>query len=258
MSDQPEKSFEERAKTERELWNQGLQRDLYTRVLAHCSAYAGDARLAKVREALRAGHNARVLEIGSHEWIDWLEDTDITPTELHCINISERELERGQQVTETSRLKPVFHLMDAHALQFGDDSFDVVFGGAILHHLELERALKEIRRVLKPGGSMVFLEPLDTNPVAKLVRLLTPRARTPDETPFTFRELAILRRYFEPSISFYELMSVPFGVLSGLLFRNPHNFLTRLAFWLDQRVLIHIPGLRYFYRNMVIVSSPRA
>lgn len=254
----PEPDYAHRAQKEREQWNQGLKRDLYSRILSHCGAFTAEARLARIAQALQPAEGRRVLEIGSHEWINFLEPTGITPAELHCINISEKEIEIGRQFIETSRLKPQFHLMDAHELQFEDDSFDVVFGGAILHHLQLDRALSEIRRVLKPGGSIVFLEPLDTNPVAKLVRLLTPQARTPDELPFTFKELGILRSHFDVDISFYELLSVPFGVLSGFVFRNPKNFLTRFAYWLDHRLLIHVPGLRYLYRNMVITNRPSA
>ena len=55
------------------------------------------------------------------------------------------------------------------------ESFDFVYGCAILHHLDYHRALDEICRVLKPGGRILFAEPLGINPVAKLVRLVTPR-----------------------------------------------------------------------------------
>ena len=46
---------------------------------------------------------------------------------------------------------------DAESLPFGDGSFDLVLGHAVLHHLpDLERAFTEFHRVLKPGGRIVF------------------------------------------------------------------------------------------------------
>ena len=46
---------------------------------------------------------------------------------------------------------------DAEELPFEDDSFDLVFGHAVLHHLpDLDRAFGEFRRVLRPGGRLFF------------------------------------------------------------------------------------------------------
>jgi len=46
---------------------------------------------------------------------------------------------------------------DASALPFADDSFDIVFGHAVLHHLpDLAGSMAELRRVLRPGGVIAF------------------------------------------------------------------------------------------------------
>jgi SAM-dependent methyltransferase len=46
---------------------------------------------------------------------------------------------------------------DAEALPFENNSFDVVFGHAVLHHIpDLPQAFREFRRVLKPGGLIAF------------------------------------------------------------------------------------------------------
>jgi ubiquinone/menaquinone biosynthesis C-methylase UbiE len=46
---------------------------------------------------------------------------------------------------------------EAAKLPFPDDSFDLVFGHAVLHHLpDLDAAFREFRRVLRPGGSVAF------------------------------------------------------------------------------------------------------
>ena len=48
---------------------------------------------------------------------------------------------------------------DAHRLPFPSDSLDLVIANSALHHLDPERIVSEIGRVLKPGGRLHFLEP---------------------------------------------------------------------------------------------------
>ena len=46
---------------------------------------------------------------------------------------------------------------DAERLPFADESFDLVFGHAVLHHIpDLPRAFAEFMRVLRPGGTLLF------------------------------------------------------------------------------------------------------
>src|ERR1700712_55144 len=46
---------------------------------------------------------------------------------------------------------------DAERIPYDDNSFDLVVGHAVLHHIpDVELSLKEVLRVLKPGGRFVF------------------------------------------------------------------------------------------------------
>ncbi|MEQ9609603.1 MAG: class I SAM-dependent methyltransferase [Kiloniellaceae bacterium] len=100
------------------------------------------------------------------------------------IDISDVAIARGGQRAADNGLTNVrLEAMNAEAMTFPDDTFDLVFGSGILHHLDVERAFAEINRVLRPGGRAVFVEPLGHNPAIELYRRLTPGARTPDEHP---------------------------------------------------------------------------
>ena len=73
--------------------------------------------------------------------------TDISPGMLSRLERSAAEL--GVRV-ETAACQ-------ASALPFDDDSFDLVFGHAVLHHLpDLDAGFREFRRVLRPGGVVAF------------------------------------------------------------------------------------------------------
>ena len=60
-------------------------------------------------------------------------------------------------------------IMDCENLGFKDNSFDLIFGRAILHHLNLEKSSKEISRVLCKNGKAVFIEHLGMNPLINFV-----------------------------------------------------------------------------------------
>jgi ubiquinone/menaquinone biosynthesis C-methylase UbiE len=60
--------------------------------------------------------------------------------------------------------KMKFIVGDAHNLKFKDNSFDAVFIMEVLEHVEDPiQVLKEVKRILKPGGYGVFLVPSDND-----------------------------------------------------------------------------------------------
>lgn len=62
---------------------------------------------------------------------------------------------------------------DCASLPLGDASADIVFCHQTFHHLvEQERALAEFRRVLKPGGVLLFAESTDAYIKSWVIRLL--------------------------------------------------------------------------------------
>ena len=54
------------------------------------------------------------------------------------------------------------HLADACDTGLPSNSFDVVFVNSTLHHVDLNKALKEIKRILKNGGELCLIEPRAT------------------------------------------------------------------------------------------------
>ncbi|MDI6752488.1 MAG: class I SAM-dependent methyltransferase [bacterium] len=84
-------------------------------------------------------------------------------------------------------------------LCFADESFDYIFGNGVLHHLDLKMSIPQIKRVLKPGGVAFFIEPLAYNPFIKVYRWMAKGVRTFDERPFTWQDIALLKRHFPHS-----------------------------------------------------------
>lgn len=60
--------------------------------------------------------------------------------------------------------------MRADPTSFPAASFDRIHGLGILHHIGIEAGLKEVARLLRPGGIGVFLEPLGDDPKVEAVK----------------------------------------------------------------------------------------
>jgi len=245
---------EQRKLREVQIWDSGaLKRTRYEMMLAH--ANAGPARMRRdvfIKEAVADLGDKRVLEIGSQAWGAVLWKFRIAPKSLTCINISQTELDSGKLAAERDNFPAEFKIMDAHHLEFPDNHFDFVYGVAILHHLDFPTAMREVARVTKPGGRILFVEPLRLNPVARLIRRLTPAARTPDERPLGREELQMIDTWFSTNHLYTELFYTPAAVVSPMIFKSPNNWLTRESDNLDQILVDKFPSLGVFCRTVTI------
>ena len=256
-----EVSIEERVLNEKEAYRKQIDRKKYNAAFGHAQAgYPVNRRDAIYASVLKKGKDKKVLEIGSTSWRKFIDFENYPPKELICINISEVELEKGRKrasnLNTSAHCNHTFQIMDAHKLEFPDNTFDICFGQEILHHLDYEAATKEIARVLKPGGEMIFIEPLGRNPIGKLVRWLTPTKRTDFEKPVSKKEVEIFKKYFKIDLFYSQLFYVPAGAISKYLFKSPKNPFTYIAHKLDlglEKIFRGFIGL--YYRQIIIKGT---
>lgn len=165
-------------------------------------------------------------------------------------DISEAEIEKGRREGLDLRVA------DAHHLAYGDASFDLIVGSAILHHLDLPVALREIQRILRPGGRAVFLEPLAHNPILRLGRALTPSARTADEHPLRVSDWKLCSELF-PGFRHFEAecLTIPLMPLNLLVPRSWQKPLARRLTELDKRALARAPRLRPYARTTFLILA---
>jgi ubiquinone/menaquinone biosynthesis C-methylase UbiE len=172
------------------------------------------------------------------------------------IDVSEGEIEQARESAEKEGFadRSRFLAADAHATGFPDDSFDLIVGTSILHHLDLRVALEELRRILRPGGRAVFLEPLVHNPLLRLGRALTPSARTPDEHPLTTSDWEMCASIFDDFHHYeHEFLTIPLMPLNLILPLAVQRAFARRVGELDDRVLARFPATRKYARISFLV-----
>lgn len=161
----------------------------------------------------------------------------------------------------TLRRRAARHRLDIRALEmradptsFANDSFDRIHGLGILHHIGIERGLQEVARLLRPGGTGVFLEPMGDSPTVEAVkawlmkygRFLADFDRVTDhECTLTWRDVERAVRPFRNSALYpYHLLYRGKRFVPGRALDAVRRF--------DTSLLTLVPALRRFAGAVVI------
>jgi SAM-dependent methyltransferase len=247
-----------RHEREREFHNQAYSDD---RRQALWSIYdLAEASWDWLRDAAAGAGAARprVLELGcGNEAQAW--HLAKMGAEVVGIDISDVAVDQAKEkaVAEGVSDRTEFLRMDAEAPDFPAESFDVVCGASILHHLDLGTAYAGIARVMRPDGQAVFLEPLGHNPVINAFRNRTPEMRTEDEHPLLEPDLRLAGDYFgDVKARFFHLATLAAIPLRG----RPGFDAARRALDAADRVLFRAvpPARRHAWIVGLRLSRPRA
>ena len=161
--------------------------------LAATARYEFDRRVESLTK------NSRVLVVGCAEG-------GVTPSirrgAVHAlgVDIAEEPIRKLAKAIEEEGLADRAKVMVANAENLPDidqQSFDLIYCTGVLHHLNIETAMKEWCRILDRNGSVVMLEPMAYSPFVAIYRFFTPSMRSVDEHPLKPRDFKILHNYFE-------------------------------------------------------------
>lgn len=175
------------------------------------------------------------------------------------IDISEVSIKNAQNLAKKEGLedKASFFVMDAEKTEFPDNHFDGILCGGVLHHLNIGSAFKEMRRILKPDGTIICNEPLAYNPVFQLYRKLTPHLRTKWEMEhiLTRKDIFLAKNYFERIetrfFHLFTLLAVPFRNLSFF------DLILGVLEKIDS-VMLRLPGFQWLaWQAIFILSEPK-
>ena len=174
---------------------------------------------------------------------------DISPDGIEKVRLNARQ----EGVTPNC----IFRVMDGEAMDFQDNTFDLIVESGALHHLDFQRAVSELRRVVKPSGEILCIEALRHNPFIHLYRMKTMYLRTQWDVEHILgvEHLDMARNYFgEVSVKFFHLFvlaAVPFR--KTRIFTPLRQFLTRV----DETILRKPIIGKYAWIMIFTLSKPK-
>jgi len=205
--------------------------------------------------------NKRVLEIGAGIGINALIMVE-KGAKVFALDISKERLRLLKRLSERYNFSESIHscLMPAELLGFKDESFDVVYTKSVLIHLDLEKVIPEIYRVLKKGGKAVFIEPLKSHPIVNLYRrFFGPKEWRTLAKYFSVKSIEEVGREFD---NFYHkeffLLSF-FSFLWQFKFEDVNKFVKSIERWhkIDRFLLKIIPFLNRFCWMSVLICEKK-
>ncbi|OQW46785.1 MAG: hypothetical protein A4S09_02425 [Proteobacteria bacterium SG_bin7] len=129
------------------------------------------------------------------------------------LDISDVSIKNARAEAEKQNLteKTYFIQGDCENTGLPSDSVDVILCSGMLHHLDLNHAFPELKRILKAGGKILCVEALDYNPVIKLYRSRTPSMRTEWEKNhiLSLKDLRFAKNFFHvEDVNYWHFTSV--------------------------------------------------
>jgi ubiquinone/menaquinone biosynthesis C-methylase UbiE len=128
------------------------------------------------------------------------------------LDISSASISNAEKLAEQKGLNNItrFFVGDCENTQLPENSIDVVLCAGMLHHLDLNFAFPELKRILKPGAKIIAVEALDYNPFIKAYRFLTPSMRTEWEKYhiLSMKDVRFASKFFKvKSVRFWHITS---------------------------------------------------
>jgi SAM-dependent methyltransferase len=202
---------------DRRIWNE-IQHGEYIKEhgeeIWNWSSPAGKRRWARrccLFKEFLGNHKSWVLEIGCGTGL-FTKELARTDNAIVAIDVSDALIMKAKE-----RISPAtnvsFIVGNAYETEFKSGSFDFIVGSSSLHHLDVDLALREFSRILKPGGGMMFTEPNMMNPQVALIKKVPALKRragdSPDETAFIRWQLANKLRFH----NFVDVSVEPFDFM---------------------------------------------
>lgn len=164
------------------------------------------------------------------------------------------------------------HLAASDGMELQPESFDVIYAGNLMHHVDIADTVVKIKKLLKKDGVLVTWDPLAYNPVINVYRKIATEVRTIDEHPFTIHDIKTFKRNFSNvETSYFWLTTlVVFLIMYFKQKKNPNEE----RFWkvvidesenweklykplerIDKVLLKLFPPLRWLCWNVVIFAK---
>lgn len=162
----------------------------------------------------------------------------------HVIDIAKKKCLNDENIS--------FVVRSAYRTGFCKESFDIVFGFYVLHHVSAKKLMREAYRVLKPGGLVFFYEPNLLNPIVYFIKSSKSLKKRVGDTP---HEWAInpltISKYFS-GFKIINIATSEFVPPLSLIGTDSLITIDRLTSYLK-----YIPLIKYFGGSVRLVLQKK-
>ena len=155
--------------------------------------------------------------------------------------------------------KHIFLCCSFENLSYRDTSFDLATGAYVLHHVNVERAVRQLHRVLKPGGRAVFTETWGKNPLLVWAgkylagRVGIAKYGTKYEHPITTGDIKKMRTVFsEVYLEFPEFIFFKKAATNVFRWKKNLKFITDILVRMDNFITRRFPNFNKYGYYCVI------
>ena len=174
---------------------------------------------------------------------------------VYAIDISEKGVELIRKKAKANGVSELVtaEVQNCYNTTYPANSFDIIYGGGILHHLDVDAAGQELSRLLHPEGVAIFFEPMRDTKIMdffKTIVLFFTRRKasevTENESPLNCKRIQLLRRYFKVVNYRY------FNVLASAGLLTNSETIKRILRHADHILMKYVPGFKKLGRAVVI------
>lgn len=170
---------------------------------------------------------------------------DVAPKTLATVSAVAEQLGVGDRVQTV--------LAPGEFLPFSAGTFDRIYGGAALHHLQLERATPELARVLKAGGRAGFCDPLGHNMLLEFVRDRMPYSKKhPEKATDRPLRLGDVKRFCQPFTNAHYQTFQLCSMLASVARLSPTSPIRSSLQRIDAQLFARFPQTQRYARKVII------
>jgi len=179
--------------------------------------------------------------------------------QVHGIDISEKSIEAGNS-TLGDNPDISLSIMNCEKTSFADNYFDIIFDYGTFSSIDIELAIKEISRILKPEGVLICIETLGHNPIANFNRRINmirgKRTRWATNNIMTVELWQLLNTYFAKfDIKYFNLLTMLFIPLLVILPEKVSGHLLKPLWRLDQYLLQFPVFQKYAFKTVTVLKN---
>ena len=196
--------------------------------------------------------NSEVLDFGCGIGSSLEKVIKFNPKKITGIDISEVSIRKAKNKVKETESEIELLVDNCEQTKFNSNNFDIVYGTGILHHLNMSMCLDEIKRVLKPGGKLIFIEPLGTNPLINLYRKLTPKSRSKDEHPLVKLDFDLIeKKFINTKLKYYGFLTLIFFPF----YKSPKNSIIFKFLKIIDQFLFKLNIFKRFAWSVLIIAQ---